>query len=498
MKKYVFLTSVLALAACGGGSGGGHSDLTPVRAAIDPTSPIATEVAESNAHITSMTSEVLVANNGDGRAPLLGRSASTNYEGRSYTSYRLEDVQFRFAGEENATLKFGIDGNGKIISVGRYENDVLSNEGVFARSGDSSNLFGAAKSQYEWSAPITSSGLAAAIDPGHIPGGWDADGIADIISVHFGPNVTTARDNNNLSESAIKSALIAEISAELDDVLESQENRDALTDAFADALAYYSGQINSANIGEPEIIKMKLSVEGANAGLKFADFGTAHMRKSNATETDIREEVYAPYLGGYDALKINKNNLDEGGSEFTGVAIAGIDHTIKTSGVKTKTGVRVRDDNAHLVMRQDGSADLIMNNLVVNDGGAHNGEKWYNLTVQKGADNVPVITISGSNEISGYDLPNETEILAGAFGSDAGIVNFSENNYDNNDHEYVKNDGTGGNGTRSSANMNPTAYGLNGTPEEAISSFSFGDQKYYSTGDYNEVAIYGAFGGTKQ
>lgn len=497
MKKLFLLTSILALAACGGGGGGGGSGGgAPMRAAIDPASPIAAEVAASNAHVTSMTSEILVANDGSGHAPLLGRSARTSYEGRTYTSYRLDDVNFRFAGEETASLKFGLDADGKIISAGRYENGVLSNEGLFARSDDSSSLFCASKSQYEWSTPITSSGLADAIAPGHIPGGWDAAGIAAIISEHFGPSVTTARDNNNLDAAAVKSALIAEVSEELNDVLNSQENKAALTAAFADALAYYSGQINGAAIGDPEEIKMKVSVEGANAGLKFADFGTAHLRKSNSGDSIIKEEVYAAYLGGYDAVKVDRSNLDEGGTGFTGVAIAGIDHTTKTSGVKTKTGVQVRDNDAHLTMWRDGTARLTMNHLNNTEAG-HTSEHWYNLTIDKGSGGAPVVTVGGSNTISGYDLPHEAEILAGDFApipSASGMVNFLDNQYDAEDREYIRNEGTDNAGARLSADIKPTAYGLNNVPEEATASFSFGDQAY-DHGDYDEIAIYGAFGG---
>lgn len=113
MKKYIILTSVLALAACGGGSGGGHGggSVAPTREAVDPTA------ITSNGHITSMASEVLVPNGNSGA--IVTRSGSVNYEGKSYTSYRLDDVNFRVAtgGGSDAFLNFHMDDKGKIDSL---------------------------------------------------------------------------------------------------------------------------------------------------------------------------------------------------------------------------------------------------------------------------------------------------------------------------------------------------------------------------------------------
>ncbi len=113
MKKYLVLTSVLALAACGGGSGGGGAGAPAgVRAAVDPSA------VQSNSAITSMASEILVAS--DGSAPVLNiaRSGSVVHNGKTYTSYRLDDVNFRVAtGANDANLKFHMDNIGKIDSL---------------------------------------------------------------------------------------------------------------------------------------------------------------------------------------------------------------------------------------------------------------------------------------------------------------------------------------------------------------------------------------------
>jgi len=111
MKKYISLASLLALVACGGGGGGGSAPATsPVRAAV-------TDAAiTSNSAITSMKSEILVPKAG---GSVIARAGSVNYDGLSYTSYRLDDVNFRVATSagENPTLNFKMDDNGRIDSL---------------------------------------------------------------------------------------------------------------------------------------------------------------------------------------------------------------------------------------------------------------------------------------------------------------------------------------------------------------------------------------------
>ncbi len=55
MKKTLVLTSILALAACGGGSGGGSAPITPENPIV-PETPFVDTVADSNSEITSMIS----------------------------------------------------------------------------------------------------------------------------------------------------------------------------------------------------------------------------------------------------------------------------------------------------------------------------------------------------------------------------------------------------------------------------------------------------------
>ncbi|MBR4592459.1 MAG: hypothetical protein IKO35_04550, partial [Elusimicrobiaceae bacterium] len=88
MKKITMLASALVLAACGGGgssvvSSGGY---TAPRAAVTEA------VATSNKQITNLPSEIVVSSNSNEPVSVVG-SVSTESDGVTYTSYRLDDVK---------------------------------------------------------------------------------------------------------------------------------------------------------------------------------------------------------------------------------------------------------------------------------------------------------------------------------------------------------------------------------------------------------------------
>ena len=89
MKKLTLLTSVLALAACGGGSG---AAVSTGGGYVAPRSAVTSEVAASNSEITNMSSEIVVASNKNSPVSVV-RSATVNNGGVTYTSYRLDDVK---------------------------------------------------------------------------------------------------------------------------------------------------------------------------------------------------------------------------------------------------------------------------------------------------------------------------------------------------------------------------------------------------------------------
>ena len=154
MKKYFVLTSILALAACGGGSGSGSDGYNPVDVIrAGTTGTVSLEAAESNYKVTSMVSEIGQASDGSTiNIVNSGRSATTSfvYNGKEYRSYRLDDVRFGLGpsnGEvsEDEYITFGLNPNtGEIDSVIYHDGDEVSN---VARESDT-NVFTATVYKY--------------------------------------------------------------------------------------------------------------------------------------------------------------------------------------------------------------------------------------------------------------------------------------------------------------------------------------------------------------
>lgn len=487
MKKYLLLTSVFALAACGGG-GGGHSGsgITPgpvTRAAVSNAA------VESNGHVTSMASEILVQN---GTGAIEVRSGSVNKDGKTYTSYRLDDVTFRFAGEDSI-IKFDLDDEGRIISAGKYDksgaNYVLSEEGTFVRAASDSNEFGSAKTLYGWQQTLTTNNtalvaaIADALDGKTLPDGKNvADFSAELagyIANQFEDPVEIQSDNQNIDVGA---ALADEVAEEINSWAASQSTPGWAGSAWLNAVVaaateYYQDLIPDT-FGDPQQYSAKLNVKGANIGLRYADLGFAELQvaeKNNAEH--IVERTFSPYAGGYDNLE---RNVTES-TEFTGTALAGIEHK-DTNG--DKDAVLVRQDNAKLTLNVDGSSSLVMNNLarVENDGKtAHSeGGHWYTLVVEKGANGTPTFTVSGTNTIAGYNLLNVP----------AEAVAFTSDEFNATEHEYVRTDTD--NNVRYGGFVENHVYGTSASDIEAVSQFGFSNE---NTNTHEEVAIYGAFGG---
>ena len=121
MKRYFLLTSVLALAACGGGSGGGGGNVGDAingRMPGNPTEHLrASDLIGNtdNNEITSMASAIVVKNGSSWSS--VARSATdpdkTSHPG--YTIYKLDNVDFKLAGQDDATFNFEINDDGRIV-----------------------------------------------------------------------------------------------------------------------------------------------------------------------------------------------------------------------------------------------------------------------------------------------------------------------------------------------------------------------------------------------
>jgi len=494
MKKYFLLTSVLALAACGGGSGGGGVDIAPVtRAAMTSDSAAAT----SNAAITSMASEILVKD-GSAIAPA-ARAGTTVYHGQTYKSYRLDDVDFRMAGDDSKIV-FGLDNEGRIVSAGRYEKNnsgryELSKEGKFTRSSTTSKDFGGAKTMYAWETEFSNTGLQTALTAAlnnlteaQKDGMPTVENLANWISGQFDDAIVVQSDNRNVN---VGSALQSEINKEVDKWAESQYSHDSewegtpwMTTVIAAAKAYYNSQIPST-FGTPTEYINKLNIMGADIGLKYADLGFADLQVAEkANPTHVVEHTFTPYVGGYSVLERNVAV----NTEFTGTAVAGVEHTDENG---EKDAVLVRQDNAKLTLNADGSSVLEMKNLVrvdesdgktpvTGEGAGH----WYELTVERGAgqNGTPTFTVSGNNTIDGYNLPT---------GLPSEAIAFAANEYNATEGEYVRTDTV--NDVRYGGSVTNQAYGTSADDIEATSTFGFSNEK---PSTHEEVAIYGAFGGT--
>ena len=117
MRKYLYLTSLLALSACfGGGSGGGDSVPASGASVALFDGLISQEGVASNHNITNMTSGIVVATDGSSHAV---RSGHVSSGGRDYNVYDLSDVQFKIAeNPDMASFQFAIDnGTGRIAKV---------------------------------------------------------------------------------------------------------------------------------------------------------------------------------------------------------------------------------------------------------------------------------------------------------------------------------------------------------------------------------------------
>ncbi|MBD5388665.1 hypothetical protein HDR63_00205 [bacterium] len=134
MKKYTILTSVLALAACGGGHHGGGDVVTP--SDITRVGTVTQAAAESNAALTPMVSEIGVLD-GDADAPSvnIGRAAvgSFIHQGQKYNSYKLDNVELNMG--DWGTAHFHVDENGKVDALVFHDNEKI--ESNVARQGNS-------------------------------------------------------------------------------------------------------------------------------------------------------------------------------------------------------------------------------------------------------------------------------------------------------------------------------------------------------------------------
>ncbi len=351
MKKYVILTSVLALAACGGGSGGGDSAVAPTIDGPRAANLIGTTTTADNANITSMASAVVVKN--DGGWSSVARSATapdtTTYSG--YTVYKLDNVDFKLIEDADSAFNFSIDENGRI---NRVTTRLSGTEGSADRDTTNTAQFNGAIFQF--------------IKPGS-----DRE-------------VITVVDDGQMTQDRLDAIKAVAVSAE------------KLTSAEAEA-----GQWNHL------IQKWEFEHSDKADGLTYSDFGymkttnvekqknvtvdnTTHAITVNGETSTNPNESYLVFAGGYDIA-----NTPEAGMEFSGKAVGIVTSSVLTdngslsASSRTAYGHSDADEmaalstsGAHLVFNE-GNEVLVLpfgSNGTAKDGGSTDVD-WYDVTVTK-------------------------------------------------------------------------------------------------------------------
>jgi len=141
MKKYLILTSVLALAACGGGHHGGNGSPRSVLVSQD--------TIDSNKQLTNMATQILIAK--DGTSQNIARPSSTaEYNGVEYEVHYLDEAEFKTAAfadkfdtiNKSAVLTFTLDDDHKIVGMHVEDKSTWGDEGIVLKRDDDNKLSG--------------------------------------------------------------------------------------------------------------------------------------------------------------------------------------------------------------------------------------------------------------------------------------------------------------------------------------------------------------------
>ena len=350
MKKLAILTSILALTACGGGSGSGGSAPIMPDAPVVPDSGmrVSDDAIESNELITSMASEILIAQ--DGTLPNIIRPAHIVHRGNKYLAYHLDDAKFFDNTMESADeyISFGIDENtGEINNMSYHWNDIVESIDRNPNSRIFTEHVYKYKVQLENVTYYTDS-LPVLPDGQQYPKEQIIEAFKD---AHEG----------KVSEST------------LDKIIEKVESTDELI-----ATEYvHNHVIDLYGKSLPKSHK-----------LKYSDFGyTTILAKEINQEGDGTGDDNSVVFGGYEVQQI-KNPEQLHDLEFSGKAIA----ALGTTGDNGNTTIATDDTAAKLTVDEHGVQTLIM---PFND--------YYTIQVVKPQNGDETITWQGSTNV-GHEL----------------------------------------------------------------------------------------------
>lgn len=444
MKKIALLTSILALAACGGGSGsgGGSAPIMP-DAPVVPDTPVVPEepfvdsVADSNSEITSMIS-------------------NSEYQVARYVAYKLGDYAADVNLSRSATTR------------GAFVPQAPTGDTDYDTARELVDLAAWLVDDTTSESDIVEMFNKSTLDKNKIKSALKL--MDDMYCFVGGDAVETAR--------RIKEHDFDEPSADLQqktEVFNLEDVRFITGDAFDTEEFTISvdetGKVNALNLrgntlertGEKTAdfhttisndvlgdITTTTSYEsyGKLLGLRYADFGV--LRVHAVPNTWLDKDEIMPYIGGYDDnMKINPNSISET-VEFTGIAKSSVQGAAGT--------LPLEDTHARLTVNELNPGEEKLTAVFDN---------WYNVSLSKKDD---LVTFSISGDYTGdYTLNTPTPGL-----SQGG---------DTTQQEVVK--------------FDTAYYGESNNPTEAVVLFNYsqGNQPDGNDQDYTHVAI--GFGGKR-
>jgi len=432
MKKYLVLTSVLALAACGGGSGGGSHGGTPVAPENKPFVPVADEIGASNAAITGMVSNseaqvvTYVKNKLGDDAELVGlgnnaRTAKTR--GAFVPSSAAGNMDYdkakelmelaQWLGDDTTThdditamFKKSKTDQNKIKSALKLLNDMYCYVGGDAD--ETARRILERRSAKDFDKPmdeIKQHSEILTLDGVDL---YTAPWVNALIKLKF--NVNKNGRIESVEYQDVDEYLAAHPGADIavgpmardgetaffvsEDILTKEDMTDDDADGNIVSPEYIKGDITAKHKAEYISYAKKL-------GLKYSDFGVLQTNYKNSTfntdaltpegQKQLREFLDAvgtevvPFIGGYKDKQIDNARMQEvaqnGEIKFTGLAVASVrvrdENAYNGNGIDIPlTDESMRDNAATLVFDQTGTQTLT----------ADFSKDWYQIQAIKNAD----------------------------------------------------------------------------------------------------------------
>ena len=469
MKKYFILTSVLALTACGGGGGVGVVPGGPVRAAMT------TENIESNREITSMASEVLVAS---GTEEPIARSATTSFNGKTYTAFRLNDVKLFTAEnldedhpEIPTYMQLELGNNGRIEAVkmnvggqesGRTVRDTVDTETFqgpvfeYVADGDDRALYRVVDNGQDMAA------LNRLATQQHLSGGhWNR--VDERMAFEtYGNDV----DNDNETTTRLQYADFGYFNP----VYRSKHrNLDATILGY---IRQYESKMAQADATTDPDERTALLAEATNIKTNYlsrtdGDDEIDSYRDNTEFTAALAKQDYQLFAGGYaiNGTTMQNTLVPENDTEYRGTAVGRVYASIQTKGTQGE------NRNTYLG-NWDVPYDNQGNDGWTNDAGHDMAKAFvtHNARMVIGNDGSQTLTMPFNSDTSMTEHFYDVEIVKPASGATTVTFDDSTNSLANS--MYRMNNSPDANKTE--ASFNPGYYGVN-TPSEAA-----GTARYYT------------------